>query len=108
MVPLPRYGTALLRTELPRYQLLRGTLLLVSSTLAFFSLRCMPLAEFTSVVLIAPLVATLLAAVALGNRFFKRHVFAPAGKDTLALGWSTGVFWPGRADAEQRQAHHLA
>jgi len=56
-VLLPRYGTRLLRTEHPRYQLLRGTLLLASSTLAFFSLRYMPLAEFTSVVLIAPLVA---------------------------------------------------
>src|SRR5215213_7724445 len=64
-VLLPRYGRALLRTEHPRYQLLRGTLLLVSSTLAFFSLRYMPLAEFTSVVLIAPLVVTLLAATAL-------------------------------------------
>jgi len=43
-----------------------------------------------------------------GNRFFKRRVFAPAGKDPLALGWSTEVFWPGRADAEQRQARRLA
>ena len=64
-VLLPRYGTALLRTEHPRYQLLRGALLLVSSTLAFLSLRYMPLAEFTSLVLIAPLVVTLLAATAL-------------------------------------------
>jgi len=62
---LPRYGTSVLRTDHPRYQLLRGTLLLVSSTLAFFSLRYMPLAEFTSVVLIAPLVVTLLAATTL-------------------------------------------
>ncbi len=65
LVLLPKYGTALLRTEHPRYQLLRGALLLVSSTLAFFSLRYMPLAEFTSVVLIAPLVITLLAATTL-------------------------------------------
>ena len=65
LVLLPRHGTALLRTEHPRFQLLRGALLLASSTLAFFSLRYMPLAEFTSVVLIAPLVVTLLAATAL-------------------------------------------
>jgi drug/metabolite transporter (DMT)-like permease len=65
LVLLPRYGIAVLRTEHPRYQLLRGTLLLVSSTLAFFSLRYMPLAEFTSVVLIAPLAVTLLAATTL-------------------------------------------
>ena len=64
-VLLPRYGRALLRTEHPRYQLLRGTLLFVSSTLAFLSLRYMPLAEFTSVVLIAPLVVTLFAATTL-------------------------------------------
>jgi drug/metabolite transporter (DMT)-like permease len=65
LVLLPRYGTAVLRTEHPRFQLLRGALLLASSTLAFLSLRYMPLAEFTSIVLIAPLVVTLLAATAL-------------------------------------------
>jgi drug/metabolite transporter (DMT)-like permease len=64
-VLLPLHGTALLRTRHPRYQLLRGALLLVSSTLAFLSLRYMPLAEFTSIVLIAPLVITLLAATTL-------------------------------------------
>jgi drug/metabolite transporter (DMT)-like permease len=65
IVLLPRYGTAVLRTKHPRYQLLRGTLLLASSALAFLSLRYMPLAEFTSVVLISPLVVTLLAATTL-------------------------------------------
>jgi len=68
-VLLPRYGTRLLRTGHPRYQLLRGALLFVSSTLAFVSLRYMPLAEYTSIVLIAPLVITLLAATTL-----KEHV----------------------------------
>ena len=62
---LPRYGVSVLRTEHPRYQVLRGSLLLASSTLAFLSLRYMPLAEFTSVVLIAPLVVTLFAATVL-------------------------------------------
>lgn len=65
LVLLPKHGTALLRTRHPRYQLLRGALLLASSALAFFSLRYMPLAEFTSIVLIAPLVITLLAATTL-------------------------------------------
>jgi len=65
VVLLPRYGTALLKTEHPRYQLLRGSLLLASTTLAFLSLRYMPLAEFTAVVLIAPLVVTLFAATTL-------------------------------------------
>jgi len=65
LVLLPRHGTALLRTAHPRYHLLRGALLLVTSIFAFFSLRYMPLAEFTSIVLIAPLVVTLLAATVL-------------------------------------------
>lgn len=65
LVLLPRYGISVLRTEHPRYQVLRGSLLLASSTLAFLSLRYMPLAEFTSVVLIAPLVVTLFAATVL-------------------------------------------
>ncbi len=65
LVLLPHYGTALLRTEHPRYQLLRGLLLFVSSLLAFFSLRYMPLAEFASVLMIAPLVVTLFAATLL-------------------------------------------
>jgi drug/metabolite transporter (DMT)-like permease len=68
LVLLPRHGPALLRTRHPRYQLLRGVLLLVSSALAFLSLRHMPVAEFTSIVLIAPLVITLLAATALKER----------------------------------------
>jgi drug/metabolite transporter (DMT)-like permease len=65
LVLLPRYGTSVLKTEHPRFQLLRGSLLLASSTLAFLSLRYMPLAEFTSIVLIAPLVVTLFAATVL-------------------------------------------
>ena len=53
---LPMQGTAVLRTAHPKYHVLRGALLLTTSILAFFSLRYMPLAEFTSIVLIAPLV----------------------------------------------------
>lgn len=68
-VLLPLRGAALLRTAHPRYQLLRGTLLLSSTVLAFLSLRYMPLAEYTSIVLIAPLAITLLAATTL-----KEHV----------------------------------
>jgi drug/metabolite transporter (DMT)-like permease len=65
IVFLPRHGRALLRTAHPRFQVLRGALLLASSTLAFFSLRYMPLAEFASIVLTAPLVVTLFAATVL-------------------------------------------
>ncbi|MDM0112862.1 DMT family transporter [Variovorax sp. J22R133] len=62
---LPRRGVALLYTAHPKYQALRGALLLGSSMFAFLSLRYMPLAEFTSIVLITPLVITLLAATTL-------------------------------------------
>lgn len=67
VVVLPKHGLAILGTAHPRFQLLRGALLLASSTLAFFSLRHMPVAEFTSVVLVSPLVVTLLAATTLGE-----------------------------------------
>lgn len=64
-VLLPRHGLAVLRTAHPKYQILRGCLLLVSSNLAFLSLRYMPMAEFTAIVLVVPLVVTLLAATQL-------------------------------------------
>ena len=67
-VLLPLYGTSLLRTAHPKYHVLRGALLLVTSVFAFFSLRYMPLAEFTAIVLIAPLVITLFAATVLKER----------------------------------------
>jgi drug/metabolite transporter (DMT)-like permease len=68
-VLLPRYGTSLLRTVHPKFHVLRGALLFTTSVFAFFSLRYMPVPEFTSIVLIAPLVVTLLAATTL-----KEHV----------------------------------
>ncbi|WP_239467274.1 DMT family transporter [Rhodoferax koreensis] len=65
---LPRRGLSLLRTRHPKFQCLRGLLLLTSSALAFFSLKYMPVAEFTAIVMITPLVITLLAATALKER----------------------------------------
>ncbi|MDB5894268.1 MAG: EamA family transporter [Rhodoferax sp.] len=65
---LPGRGMSLLRTAHPKYQCLRGLLLLMSSALAFFSLKYMPVAEFTAIVMITPLVITLLAATALKER----------------------------------------
>lgn len=55
-------GRKLFLTRHPRFQLARGLLLFVSSLLAFFSLKYMPVGEFTAIVLMAPLVITLLAA----------------------------------------------
>ena len=67
-VMLPLRGRALLRTAHPRYQGLRGVLLLLSSLFAFLSLKHMPVGEFTAIVMITPLVITLLAATALGEK----------------------------------------
>ena len=67
-VMLPVRGRAMLRTAHPKFQCLRGVLLLTSSALAFFSLKYMPVGEFTAVVMITPLVITLLASLQLGER----------------------------------------
>lgn len=64
----PLRGRAVLRTAHPKFQCLRGVLLLLSSLFAFFSLKYMPVAEFTAIVMITPLVITLLAATALKER----------------------------------------
>lgn len=67
LVVLPLRGWAVLRTAHPRFQVLRGVLLLSSSLFAFLSLRHMPVAEFTAIVMVTPLVITLLAATVLGQ-----------------------------------------
>ncbi|HXD43089.1 MAG TPA: DMT family transporter [Ramlibacter sp.] len=65
---LPVRGMAALRTLHPKFQLLRGLLLLASSLLAFASLKYMPVGEFTAIVMIAPLAVTVLAATVLHER----------------------------------------
>jgi len=55
-------GRRLFFTRHPRFQLARGLLLMGCSLLAFFSLKYIPVGEFTAIVLMAPLVITLLAA----------------------------------------------
>ena len=65
---LPKRRWALLRTAHPRFQFLRGVLLVASSALAFFSLKYLPVGEFTAIVMITPLFLTLLASVNLAER----------------------------------------
>lgn len=60
---LPLRGRTLLQTRHPRFQVLRGLLLLMVSGLSFVSLQFMPVGEFTAIVMISPLVVTLLAAL---------------------------------------------
>ena len=61
-------GRGSFRTANPRFQLLRGALLLGSSTVAFFGLRHMPVAEFTAIVMLTPLLVTVFAAWLLHER----------------------------------------
>jgi drug/metabolite transporter (DMT)-like permease len=67
-VMLPLRGRSLLRTEHPRFQVLRGCLLLTVSMLSFISVQHMPVGEFTAFVMTTPLVVTLLAAVFLKEK----------------------------------------
>lgn len=62
---LPQRGMRVWRTQHPKFQCLRGLLLLASSLFAFASLRYMPVGEFTAIVMIAPLAVTVLAATVL-------------------------------------------
>lgn len=67
-VVLPLRGKQILHTAHPKFQVLRGVLLVSTSLLAFLSLKFMPVGEFTAVVMIAPLIITLLAATLLGEK----------------------------------------
>ena len=55
-------GSAGFRTAHPRFQLLRGSLLLLTSAMIFFGLQHLPVPELTAINMIAPLLVTLLAA----------------------------------------------
>jgi drug/metabolite transporter (DMT)-like permease len=63
----PVQGFRLLSTPNPRFQTLRGVLLLITSACSFFGLQYLPVGEFTAMVMLSPLVATALAAWVLKN-----------------------------------------
>lgn len=67
-VMLPLRGRSLVHTEHPRFQMLRGVLLLTVSSLSFVALQYMPVGEFTAIVMITPLMVTLMAALFLRER----------------------------------------
>ena len=62
---LPKRGWSLPPTAHPKFHCLRGILLVTSSALAFFSLKYMPVGEFTAIIMITPLIMTLLASLTL-------------------------------------------
>ncbi len=51
-----------LRTAHPRFQLLRGSLLLATSAMSFWGVQHMPVPEFTAINMLTPVLVTLLAA----------------------------------------------
>jgi drug/metabolite transporter (DMT)-like permease len=67
-VVLPLRGMSALRTLHPKFQVLRGVLLLASSLFAFASLKYMPVGEFTAIVMVSPLAITVLAATVLHEK----------------------------------------
>jgi drug/metabolite transporter (DMT)-like permease len=76
---LPVRGRSLLRTQHPRFQALRGTLLLLTSMFAFFSLRYIPVGEFTAIVMITPLAITVVAAWVLKEKVSRLRWLAVIG-----------------------------
>ena len=73
LVVVPRFGVAVFKTKHPKFQVLRGLLLLISSFFAFGSLLYLPVADFTAIGTLVPLVITLLAARMLGEQVSKRR-----------------------------------
>lgn len=59
---LARRGRAGFASAHPKYQWMRGTLLLITSGMSFFGLQRMPVAEFTALGMLTPVVVTMLAA----------------------------------------------
>lgn len=61
-------GINLFRTRHPRFQFARAMLLLSNASLSFFGLQWLPLAEFTALAMLAPILSTLLASLVLRER----------------------------------------
>jgi len=57
-----------LRSAHPRFQWLRGALLLATSAMSFYGVQYMPVPEFTAINMLTPVLVTLLAAVLLKER----------------------------------------
>lgn len=81
-----------------QFQLLRGTLLLVTSAFSFYGLQQVPVPEFTAIFMLTPLVATLLAAALLKERVtFLRGALVAGGfiGALVIIRPGAGVFgWP--------------
>jgi drug/metabolite transporter (DMT)-like permease len=61
-------GSIYLPSNARRLQIYRGILLALSSALAFFSLKLIPVADFTSIMMLTPLLMTVVAAFAMAEK----------------------------------------
>jgi drug/metabolite transporter (DMT)-like permease len=74
-----RRGGAGFATAHPRFQTARGALLLTTSALSFWGVQLMPMAEFTALILLTPLLVTMLAGLVLGERVSRLRWAVVAG-----------------------------
>lgn len=86
-VLFPLHGRGMLHTAQPGLQLFRGLLFVASTVMAFFSLRLIPVGEFTAIVMVTPLVVTVLAVTVLKEKVAPLHWLFVAGGfiGTLAI-----------------------
>lgn len=63
-----RGNPAAFRAAHPRFQAMRGLLLLATSAMSFYGVQRMPVAEFTAINMLTPVIVTLLAALVLHER----------------------------------------
>lgn len=95
------------RSAHPRFQALRGALLLATSGFSFYGLQHMPVAEFTSILMLTPVLVTLLSALVLREAVSRWRLALVFGAFAGALivirpgsglfGWA--VFYPLAATA---------
>src|SRR5258706_14426820 len=64
----PRMGAKLFHTSYPWLQILRGVLLVGSTTFFYFALRYLPLAEAAAITFVGPVLTALLSGPILGGR----------------------------------------
>lgn len=62
-----RGGANLFASAHPRFQLLRGVLLLITSALLYYGIQHMPVAEFTALGMLSPVLVTVMAALFLSE-----------------------------------------
>jgi drug/metabolite transporter (DMT)-like permease len=80
-----RSGQNLFRTHHPKFQLLRGSLLLLCSALLIVGIQFMPVAEFTAIGMLTPVLVTVLAATFLHERVSLVRALLVAGGFAGAL-----------------------